>query len=69
MEDPTPIESRGHKKWHRSGANLFFRGGLYELLSTPIYIGEIRHRRPSRFKKTGLDLCVCKLNSLGASLN
>jgi site-specific DNA recombinase len=28
----------------RSGGNLFFRGPLYELLSNPIYIGEIRHK-------------------------
>src|SRR5712671_5930562 len=28
----------------RSGGNLFFRGALYELLSNPIYIGEIRHK-------------------------
>jgi hypothetical protein len=28
----------------RAGGNLFFRGALYELLSNPIYIGEIRHK-------------------------
>jgi site-specific DNA recombinase len=28
----------------RSGGNLFFRGALYELLSNPIYIGEVRHK-------------------------
>src|ERR1700719_3762388 len=28
----------------RSGGNLFFRGALYELLSNPIYMGEIRHK-------------------------
>jgi site-specific DNA recombinase len=28
----------------RSGGNPFFRGALYELLSNPIYIGEIRHK-------------------------
>jgi site-specific DNA recombinase len=28
----------------QSGGNLFFRGALYELLSNPIYIGEIRHK-------------------------
>jgi site-specific DNA recombinase len=28
----------------RSGGNLFYRGALYELLSNPIYIGEIRHK-------------------------
>jgi site-specific DNA recombinase len=27
-----------------SGGNSFFRGALYELLSNPIYIGEIRHK-------------------------
>src|ERR1700730_16493162 len=32
------------KNGKRSGGNLFFRGALYELLSNPIYIGEIRHR-------------------------
>jgi len=31
------------KNGKRSGGNLFFRGALYELLSNPIYIGEIRH--------------------------
>src|SRR5882762_4453228 len=29
---------------NQSGGNLFFRGALYELLSNPIYIGEIRHK-------------------------
>src|SRR5271167_3750889 len=29
----------------RSGGNSFFRGALYALLSNPIYIGEIRHKR------------------------
>jgi site-specific DNA recombinase len=28
----------------QSGGNLFYRGALYELLSNPIYIGEIRHK-------------------------
>ena len=28
----------------RSGGNLFYQGALYELLSNPIYIGEIRHK-------------------------
>src|SRR6202521_2437440 len=32
------------KNGKRSGGNLFFRGALYELLSNPIYIGEIRHK-------------------------
>jgi site-specific DNA recombinase len=29
----------------RSGGRSFSRGALYELLSNPIYIGEIRHKR------------------------
>jgi site-specific DNA recombinase len=32
------------KNGRPSGGNLFFRGALYELLSNPIYIGEIRHK-------------------------
>src|SRR6266851_5423592 len=32
------------KDGKRSGGNPFFRGALYELLSNPIYIGEIRHK-------------------------
>src|ERR1700680_3008976 len=32
------------KNGQRSGGNLFFRGALYELLSNPIYVGEIRHK-------------------------
>jgi len=32
------------KNGKQSGGNLFFRGALYELLSNPIYIGEIRHK-------------------------
>jgi len=32
------------KNGKRSGGNSFFRGALYELLSNPIYIGEIRHK-------------------------
>ena len=30
---------------NRSGGKAFSRGALYELLSNPVYIGEIRHRR------------------------
>src|ERR1700732_1253178 len=30
---------------NRSGGKAFSRGALYELLSTPVYIGEIRHRK------------------------
>jgi site-specific DNA recombinase len=33
------------KNGKRSGGNSFFRGALYQLLSNPIYIGEIRHKR------------------------
>jgi site-specific DNA recombinase len=29
----------------RSGGRAFSRGALYELLSNPIYIGEIRHKK------------------------
>jgi site-specific DNA recombinase len=32
------------KNGKRSGGSRFFRGALYELLSNPIYIGEIRHK-------------------------
>ena len=32
------------KNGRKSGGNPFFRGALYELLSNPIYIGEIRHK-------------------------
>ena len=30
---------------NRSGGKAFSRGALYELLSNPVYIGEIRHRK------------------------
>jgi site-specific DNA recombinase len=29
---------------NRTGGQAFSRGALYELLSNPVYIGEIRHR-------------------------
>jgi site-specific DNA recombinase len=32
------------RKGARSGGNSFSRGALYELLSNPIYVGEIRHK-------------------------
>ncbi len=32
------------KNGKQSGGNPFFRGALYELLSNPIYLGEIRHK-------------------------
>jgi site-specific DNA recombinase len=36
---------RVSRKGIRSGGKSFSRGALYELLSNPIYIGEIRHKR------------------------
>jgi site-specific DNA recombinase len=36
---------RVSRKGIRSGGQRFSRGALYELLSNPIYIGEIRHKR------------------------
>jgi site-specific DNA recombinase len=36
---------RVSRKGNRSGGQRFSRGALYELLSNPIYIGEIRHKR------------------------
>src|SRR5467141_1018698 len=36
---------RVSSKGIRSGGQSFSRGALYELLSNPIYIGEIRHKR------------------------
>jgi site-specific DNA recombinase len=36
---------RVSRKGNRSGGHSFSRGALYELLSNPIYIGEIRHKR------------------------
>jgi len=33
------------KSGNRTGGKVFSRGALYELLSNPIYIGEIRHRK------------------------
>ena len=41
MVSKVRISRRGVK----SGGKSFSRGALYELLSNPIYIGEIRHRR------------------------
>jgi len=38
---------RVSKKGVKSGGNSFSRGALYKLLSNPIYIGEIRHRKES----------------------
>src|SRR6202167_1986053 len=35
---------RVSRKGNRSGGQSFSRGALYELLSNPIYIGEIRHK-------------------------
>jgi DNA invertase Pin-like site-specific DNA recombinase len=36
---------RVSRKGNRSGGQSFSRGALYELLSNPIYIGEIRHKQ------------------------
>jgi len=36
---------RVSRKGNKSGGQSFSRGALYELLSNPIYIGEIRHKR------------------------
>ncbi len=36
---------RVSRKGSKSGGRPFSRGALYELLSNPIYIGEIRHKR------------------------
>jgi site-specific DNA recombinase len=33
------------RKGIESGGRSFSRGALYELLSNPIYVGEIRHRQ------------------------
>jgi DNA invertase Pin-like site-specific DNA recombinase len=38
-------KTRVSRKGNRSGGQSFSRGALYELLSNPIYIGEIRHKR------------------------
>jgi site-specific DNA recombinase len=38
-------KTRVSRKGIRSGGQSFSRGALYELLSNPIYIGEIRHKR------------------------
>jgi hypothetical protein len=39
---------RVSRKGIRSGGRSYSRGALYELLSNPIYIGEIRHKRERR---------------------
>ena len=39
---------RMSKSGTRSGGRSFSRGALYKLLSNPIYIGEIRHRKERR---------------------
>jgi site-specific DNA recombinase len=36
---------RVSRKGNRSGGQSFSRGALYELLSNPIYVGEIRHKQ------------------------
>jgi site-specific DNA recombinase len=39
------LRVRLSRKGTKSGGESFSRGALYELLSNPIYIGEIRHKR------------------------
>jgi site-specific DNA recombinase len=41
MED---LNRCGAKNGRKSGGNSFFRGALYQLLSNPIYVGEVRHK-------------------------
>ena len=41
----TTSKTRVSKSGGRSGGRPFSRGALYELLSNPIYIGEIRHKK------------------------
>src|SRR4029077_612284 len=43
--DEVVSKIRVSRKGIRSGGRSFSRGALYELLSNPIYIGEIRHKR------------------------
>src|SRR6266853_1709228 len=43
--DGVVSKMRVSRKGTRSGGRSFSRGALYELLSNPIYIGEIRHKR------------------------
>jgi DNA invertase Pin-like site-specific DNA recombinase len=42
--DSVVSKIRLSRKGNRSGGQSFSRGALYELLSNPIYIGEIRHK-------------------------
>ena len=44
---------RVSRKGMRSGGQSFSRGALHELLSNPIYLGEIRHQRERRFWTEG----------------
>ena len=44
-QDGVVSKIRVSRKGIRSGGRSFSRGALYELLSNPIYIGEIRHKR------------------------
>jgi site-specific DNA recombinase len=46
LDEPGIVsKTRVSKKGNRSGGRCFSRGALYELLSNPIYIGEIRHSK------------------------
>jgi site-specific DNA recombinase len=44
-QDGVVSKIRFSRKGIRSGGQSFSRGALYELLSNPIYVGEIRHKR------------------------
>jgi site-specific DNA recombinase len=41
------------KNGRKSGGNSFFRGALYQLLSNPIYVGEVRHKASAIWVCTG----------------
>jgi site-specific DNA recombinase len=43
--DSVVSKVRVSRKGNRSGGQSFSRGALYELLSNPIYVGEIRHKQ------------------------
>ena len=45
VSDGVVSKIRISRKGIRSGGQSFSRGELYELLSNPIYIGEIRHKQ------------------------
>ena len=72
--DDVVSKIRVSRKGNRSGGQSFSRGALYELLSNPIYIGEIRHKRerhPDSMKRFWTELygkrskSVCEIASIG----